>query len=145
MSKLVIEFTTDLRRLAADIAQPSDRSYRDLVGELCYIEQRISRGLSDLEMQTHLWYLWVVLEEIDENVQRLFPQRSEQIHRLMVRIQSNAFRISQRWSGLSQGRQQAPRYKSEQLSSKLKISPRYLELPAVAEAANPKPTKQKAG
>jgi hypothetical protein len=145
MSKLVIDFTTDLRRLAADIAQPNNKVYRDLVGELCYIEQRISRGLSDLEMQTHLWYLWVVLEEINENVQRIYPQRSEQIQRLMLRIQSNAFRISQRWSSISQSRQPAPRSKSEQVYSKMKISPRYLELPAVAEAANPKPTKRKAG
>jgi hypothetical protein len=108
MSYLIIDLTTDIRRLAAGLSHGSGRPNREMIADLIQVEQKLGKGLTDLEMQTQLWYLWVLLEELAANPRDYFDQQWENYQRIMVRIQSSAFRLGQRWAQVSQLRVPEP-------------------------------------
>jgi hypothetical protein len=103
MNNTLTNISTDIRRLAADlsIGTAKKAESREFIIDLCLIEQKLQRGLSDLEMQTSLWHLWIVLEEVVDKQEKWIPTRRDSILRLIQKIQANAFRLSQRWSIVS--------------------------------------------
>jgi hypothetical protein len=115
MSYLIIDLTTDIRRLAAGLSHGSGRPNREMIADLIQVEQKLGKGLTDLEMQTQLWYLWVLLEELSANPREYFDQQWENYQRIMVRIQSSAFRLGQRWAQVSQLR--APELKPRRVGA----------------------------
>lgn len=110
MSYLIIDLTANIRRLAAGLSRGSGRKNREIISELISVEQRIGEHITDLEMQTQLWYLWVLLEEINTSPPEYFEEQWEQYQRLITQIQSQAFRVGQRWAHVSRLKPARPAY-----------------------------------
>lgn len=62
------------------------------------IQSNLLKARSGIEIEVGLWYLWLVLEEVLDERQQIPTVYKTDVLNRVIKIQSMAFRLSQRYS-----------------------------------------------
>ncbi len=94
----MIQLQTQLRQLSGELLMGDGIYFKDMVPELNQIQKHLQASRTSLDLETCLWHMWVILEEILDKPNELNPSVKPTILQRLQRIQAIAFRLSQRQS-----------------------------------------------
>jgi hypothetical protein len=98
MGNIVIALGAEIRWLGMEISSIESNLPSNLVEELMSIQGNLLKARSGIEVEVGLWYLWLALEEIMDQRHEIHPAYKAELIGRVTKIQSMAFRLSQRYS-----------------------------------------------
>ena len=94
----MIQLQTQLRQLSGELLMGDGIYFKEMVPELNQIQEHLQASRTSLDLETCLWHMWVILEEILDKPNELNPSLKPTVLQRLQRIQAIAFRLSQRQS-----------------------------------------------
>ena len=98
MGNIVIALGAEIRWLGIEISSVESSLPPHLVEELMNIQSNLLKARSGIEIEVGLWYLWLALEEVLDQRQYIPDMYKTDVLNRVIKIQSMAFRLSQRYS-----------------------------------------------